>query len=319
MGFGGWIDTGTTGDFELSGTQSVLPYFQNELGAEARRKDVRALGALLFLLLTGTRPDLNALRQRRSGESAIIDLRPAAPLALAEIAESALELRNLRPFGTAGQMRNALTTYLWGQRDAQGLPNAATITGSPARLEIAPAAPSIAVPTVEAAAVASRRIGRRASRFLGVGAVAAAVAALIAIAAVALFGRNGAPAVAEPAPLVHPVPVPAPAPTAAAPAADSAPAAASPRSAAQTTRFGPAPARPPVAPMPAQGVVELAVAPWGEVFVNGAARGTSPPLKQLMLPAGRYTIEVRNGSRAPFVAQVDVAPGRPQQLHHRFQ
>ncbi|MGZ9058995.1 MAG: serine/threonine protein kinase, partial [Burkholderiaceae bacterium] len=61
MGFGGWIDSGTTGDFELAGTQSMLPYFQNELGPEARRKDIRALGALLFLLLTGTRPDLNAL------------------------------------------------------------------------------------------------------------------------------------------------------------------------------------------------------------------------------------------------------------------
>ncbi len=33
MGFGGWIDSGATGDFELAGTQAMLPYFQNELGA----------------------------------------------------------------------------------------------------------------------------------------------------------------------------------------------------------------------------------------------------------------------------------------------
>ena len=32
MGFGGWIDSGATGDFELAGTQAMLPYFQNELG-----------------------------------------------------------------------------------------------------------------------------------------------------------------------------------------------------------------------------------------------------------------------------------------------
>ena len=115
MGFGGWIDSGTTGDFELAGTQAMLPYFQNELGPEARRKDIRALGALLFLLLTGTRPDLNALRARKGGESPIIEIRPAAPLALAEIAENALELHGARPFGTAAQFRNALTTFLVGQ------------------------------------------------------------------------------------------------------------------------------------------------------------------------------------------------------------
>ena len=67
MGFGGWIDSGTTGDFELAGTQAMLPYFQNELGPEARRKDIRALGALLFVLLTGNtaRPACVALAQRR--------------------------------------------------------------------------------------------------------------------------------------------------------------------------------------------------------------------------------------------------------------
>ncbi len=82
MGFGGWIDSGTTGDFELQGTESMLPYFGNELGAEARRKDVRALGALLFLLLTGTRPDVKTLRkQPNRGESPILQISPNAPLA----------------------------------------------------------------------------------------------------------------------------------------------------------------------------------------------------------------------------------------------
>ena len=68
-----------------------------------------------------------------------------------------------------------------------------------------------------------------------------------------------------------------------------------------------------------EGVVALAVAPWGEVYVDGAARGTAPPLRQLTLPAGRHTIEVRNGDRQPYVAQVDVAPDRPQRIAHRFQ
>lgn len=68
-----------------------------------------------------------------------------------------------------------------------------------------------------------------------------------------------------------------------------------------------------------EGVVELAVAPWGEVFVDGAARGTTPPLQHLTLPAGRHTIELRNGDRQPYIAQVVVAPDRPQQITYRFQ
>lgn len=321
MGFGGWIDTGATGDFELSGTEALLPYFENELSAEARRKDVRALGALLFLLLTGTRPDLNALRARRSGESAIIDLRPAAPLALAEIAESALELRNLRPFATAAHMRNALTTYLWGNREVQGLPSVATITGTPARLEIAPAAATLAVPTIETARplTAQARRSRRPGSLLGVGAVGATGLALVAIAGIAFQVGNdeartsAAPPVATSAVATATVAASVPAN----PGADAAS-----RTSAQTTRFGPAPARSPRAGdagSATQGVVELTVAPWGDVYVNGDSRGTTPPLQHLMLPAGRHTIEVRNGDRQPYVAQVDVAPGRPQHLHYRFQ
>ena len=329
MGFGGWIDTGTTGDFELSATEVLLPYFESELSPEARRKDVRALGALLFLLLTGTRPDLKALRDRRSGESAIIDMRPAAPLALAEIAESALELRNLRPFGTAAQMRNALTTYLWGSREAHGLPNAATITGAPARLEIAPAAATLAVPTMEAAAPPVRaQGGRRTSGFLGVGALGAAVLAMLAIASTALTGggerervtdRAAAGAAAASDPMPAPTTTAAPATRAGSPAPASQPAQ---RTSAQTTRFGVSSERPvrTAAAVPgSEGVVELAVAPWGEVFVNGAARGTTPPLQHLTLPAGRHTIELRNGDRQPYIAQVVVAPDRPQQITYRFQ
>ena len=31
--------------------------------------------------------------------------------------------------------------------------------------------------------------------------------------------------------------------------------------------------------------------PWGEIFVNGASRGISPPVKRLTLPEGTYRIE----------------------------
>ena len=325
MGFGGWIDSGATGDFELAGTQSMLPYFQNELGPEARRKDIRALGALLFLLLTGTRPDLNALRARKSGESPIIEIRPSAPLALAEIAENALELHGARPFGTAAQFRNALTTFLWGNRGNRPS-NALTITGMPARVEIVPTA-QIRVGTVgmQSTMRINRQAPSRAGSPMALAAAACAIALMAAFGAAwhGASGRAAAPpsAKGEPqTPSVQPAATDSAAPVAAQ-ALDSAPA-------DSAVRTEPAPqspnartaSRPTKAAAPDEkGLVVFAVAPWGEVFVNGAREGTTPPLAQLQLPAGRHTIELRNGQRQPYVAQIDVAPGRPLRISHLFQ
>jgi serine/threonine-protein kinase len=52
--------------------------------------------------------------------------------------------------------------------------------------------------------------------------------------------------------------------------------------------------------------VTLAILPWGEVFVNGKSRGVSPPLKTLKLPAGTYSIEVRNTSFPPLKQKVQL-------------
>jgi serine/threonine-protein kinase len=78
--------------------------------------------------------------------------------------------------------------------------------------------------------------------------------------------------------------------------------------------------RPETLPPPptGDGTVAIAVAPWGEVIVDGAVRGVSPPLTQLTLPAGLYTIELRNGSSPPFVARIEVRPGEKLQLQHKF-
>jgi non-specific serine/threonine protein kinase len=53
------------------------------------------------------------------------------------------------------------------------------------------------------------------------------------------------------------------------------------------------PASPPAPP--GNGRVVLNIRPWGQVFVDGADRGVSPPLKSLSLRPGIYNIEVRNG------------------------
>jgi serine/threonine-protein kinase len=314
MGFGGWIDSGTTGDFELAGTQSLLPYFQNELSSEVRRKDVRALGALLFLLLTGTRPDVNALRSRKAGDSPVLDLRPAAPVELAEIAENALGLSAARPFGTAAQFRNSLTTYLWGNRGAQGLPSAATITGMPASMTILPGKPAAA--TIRAPRPVPPASSRRSrSNLVAIGTAACALALIGAIALVSHSAKDAPPPAGATEPTLSAAPVqpalPSAGPAADAPNNDS--------QAKQSMAAAQRPARSSLAPAPARGVIAFAVAPWGEVFVNGAAQGTTPPLTQLLLPAGRHTIELRNGQRQPYIAEVDVSPDHPQRISHRFQ
>jgi len=332
MGFGGWIDGGMTGDFELQGTDKLLPYFGNELASEVRRKDIRALGALLFLLLTGTRPDVKTLRVGKGLESPILQLKPSAPLALAEIAEQALELGGARVFATAAQLRNALTTFLWGNRGDMPLPGA-TITGMPAQLAVMPQRATLTVATVAARHPLpdTRRPIRWGTHLIAAAAGAAAIAALIGIGWRAERGPPPMPP-AQPAPPVAGAAAAAPQAAEhveAAQASDSAESAenAPPAEASQTERTTQAGSPQRAAPRPpaqasaaaaAQGVVALAVAPWGTVFVDGESRGTTPPLTQITLPAGRRTIEIRNGNRPSFVAQVDVTPERPQQIRHRF-
>jgi hypothetical protein len=66
------------------------------------------------------------------------------------------------------------------------------------------------------------------------------------------------------------------------------------------------------------GRIELAVAPWGEVLVDGKSRGLSPPLRVLELPAGTHKVEIRNSTFPAHVAQVEVKPGEAVRIQHRF-
>jgi len=340
MGFGGWIDSGATGDFELHGTDKLLPFFGDELSGEARRKDVRALGALLYLLLTGVRPDVKLLRaQGRQPESPILQLRPTAPLPLAEIAEQALELGGSRVFTSAAQVRNALTTFLWGNRGDLPLPGG-TITGMPARLAVMPQrSGTLTVATVMTPPAAPRSLPPARRRGVLTGAVA--VTTLLLLGGVWFKTHSLPPAPltvntsaaappATPAAAAAPAATPtqgersesAAAPTEEPPAKEGAEPATAPGATAATGPGAPRSARPApraAASTGAQGVVALAVAPWGDVFVDGEPRGTTPPLAQLTLPAGRHTIEIRNGNQTPYSAQVDVTPERPAQIRHRFQ
>ncbi len=68
-----------------------------------------------------------------------------------------------------------------------------------------------------------------------------------------------------------------------------------------------------------EGQLRIAVAPWGEVHVDGTLAGISPPLAELPLPAGRHEIEIRNGDFAPHRETVDITPGASLRIKHKFE
>ena len=126
---------------------------------------------------------------------------------------------------------------------------------------------------------------------------------------------------AETAPVMPPrAPTPAslePAPDAATALreAPSSPPAASPAAAAPPVvspgSVAPAP------PVPT-GRVMLDIKPWGEVVIDGRARGLTPPLKILQLPEGAHRIEVRNPVGPSLVRDIRVTADGRVEISHTF-
>jgi hypothetical protein len=66
------------------------------------------------------------------------------------------------------------------------------------------------------------------------------------------------------------------------------------------------------------GTLNLAVVPWGEVFVNGRSRGVSPPMKNLKLPPGKYRIEIKNTTFPPYSESVEIKSREEITVRHKF-
>ena len=71
--------------------------------------------------------------------------------------------------------------------------------------------------------------------------------------------------------------------------------------------------------LPTDGAIRLAIAPWGEVLVDGKMAGVSPPLTEVRLPPGKHRIEVRNGEFPPHRQVVEVIAGKNVRIKHKFQ
>jgi len=81
----------------------------------------------------------------------------------------------------------------------------------------------------------------------------------------------------------------------------------------------PAPAAAQAASVPAEkAVIALAVTPWGEVYVNGAKLGVTPPVNVVEVNAGRAEIELRNPGFPSYTETVELAPGQHFRIKHKF-
>jgi serine/threonine protein kinase len=65
-------------------------------------------------------------------------------------------------------------------------------------------------------------------------------------------------------------------------------------------------------------IARLNIKPWGEVWLNGVQKGVSPPLKSLSLPAGDYTVSLRNGDYPAKTFKLKLSPGQSIPLNHTF-
>ncbi len=274
---------------QLIGTPNYMSPEQARGLALDARSDVFSLGTILYEMVTGRRafdaPNTDDLLARlvNDAPAPVTELRPDAPPELVRIIAKALAKDVEARYQTAGELRNDLAAFA-GSRELEG----------PSPLAPGP-------------------VGRTGRRRAIAWAAAAAVGALAIAGALWLVPQEPPPApvvqdpAAAPAPTVEVVPTPTTAP----PATEPVP---MPSKALQPATSRPARSAAP----PTDGQVMLAIAPWGEVLVNGEPRGVSPPLTQMRLPPGSYAIEVRNGDLPPLRTRIEVRPGQAQTLKHRF-
>ena len=80
-------------------------------------------------------------------------------------------------------------------------------------------------------------------------------------------------------------------------------------------------AEPDADPVPApvnNALVMLAIAPWGEIYVDGDRIGVSPPVNEVEVAPGKRKIEIKNGSFPVFTQILDVKSDQKIRIKHKF-
>jgi hypothetical protein len=119
--------------------------------------------------------------------------------------------------------------------------------------------------------------------------------------------KRSKPLAADPAPLAK---------TESAAEREPVPAKAAP--ARETPRTKPATAKAPEQQPRGKAQLVLAVSPGGEIYIDGKYLGDTPPMTTFDLDPGMYQIEVRSGSRKPFLTYMTVEPGDVRRIRHDF-
>jgi serine/threonine-protein kinase len=302
-----------------------------------RRADVFSLGVVLYEMLTDRKPFRGDTLEQITG--AVLDhepplaheVDPQVPEVLARIAERAMAKDKGARFRSARALSRELRHWLEEQAVGGVHPGA----GGPVS-EPMPSAPVAKRKTpvfgIAAGLVAVAALGAWLSLGHDEDTSTAAVAAQVPAPAASSAALPSLPAQSTSAGPTATLPE-GPAPS---PAADAAPvqvaqaepppakpAAARPSKPAREVKPAKRDAKPAPLPAPtaaplATGMVRIAVSPWGQIEVDGAAAGTTPPINEISLPEGRHQITIRNADFPPHSVTVNVTAGQPVVLKHRF-
>lgn len=71
-------------------------------------------------------------------------------------------------------------------------------------------------------------------------------------------------------------------------------------------------------PVPTTTSYRLRVKPWGTIYVDGKERGVSPPLKTLVLSAGKHKIRIINPSFPDYYVEIGVTKKKLGNIEHNF-
>lgn len=307
-----------SGSLTVSGTAFGSPKYMSPeqvTGQKADgRSDIFSLGVVLYEMLAGRPPfagdDLNAILYQvlNSAPPLPSSYNPNLPHAFDRIVARALAKNPDKRYQNAAEMAVALRKCRRIAKMAQKQEAEAALPPS------GPGDATVRLKTLKTStteAVRSPPLWRYGLPLLGVGLVAGWL----------LLSPEELPSPADAAaPPTRPMEMPSAPPAVAEPAPVSAAetAVATPEAAPAVVPEAPAAAVPAPAPV-AEGRIRLAIAPWGEVYVDGKMTGVTPPLSELHLPPGKHTIEIRNGTFAAHRRSVDLASDATIRIKHKFQ
>jgi hypothetical protein len=64
--------------------------------------------------------------------------------------------------------------------------------------------------------------------------------------------------------------------------------------------------------------VSLAIAPWGEVYLDGRMQGVSPPLIELEVAPGKHEIEIRNTTFPAYIEKIQLKANEKVKIIYKF-